>query len=118
MSSRSISFGVMPEKSLAICDGPGGGRRVSPFSPCTPECESSMPASAPWAWAASVISRRWRRSWSSHMRAEMYGVSSASGLTVQYSVQTAAQPPSALTARWAAWLHGFSTPNPVQWGTW
>ena len=48
----------------------------------------------------------------------MNGVSSASGETVQYSVQTAAQPPSAFTARWAACDHGFSTPKPVQWGTW
>ena len=52
------------------------------------------------------------------MRAEMKGVSSASGETVQYSVQTAAQPPSALTARCAACDHGFSTPKPVQCGTW
>ena len=118
MSHRSIRFGVMFEKSLAICDGAGGGSRVSQFSPCAPECESSIPASDPCLWAASGTSARWARSWSSHIRAEMNGVSSASSETVQYSVQTAAQPPSALTARWAACDHGFSTPKPVQWGTW
>ena len=36
---------------------------------------------------------------SSHRRAEMNGVSSESGLTAQYSVLTAAQPPSAFVAR-------------------
>ena len=71
MSSCSIAFGVIPEKSLGICDGAGGGSRVSQFSPWAPEWESSMPASAPWACAAAHMSPRWRRSWSSHMRAEM-----------------------------------------------
>ena len=118
MSHFSIRFGVMFEKSLAICEGAGGGSRVSQFSPCAPECESSMPASDPCRWAASGTSARWARSWSSHIRAEMNGVSSASSETVQYSVQTAAQPPSALTSRWAACDQGFSTPKPVQCGTW
>ena len=44
-------------------------------------------------------------------------ISSLSGLTAAYSVQTAAHPPSALRARWRACDHGFSTPKPVQCGT-
>ena len=48
----------------------------------------------------------------------MSGASSESGENGAYSVQTAAQPPSAFTPRWAAWVQGFSVPNPEQWGTW
>ena len=88
-------------KSLAICDGAAAGSRDSLFSPWTPVCDSSIPASAPSSCARRRSSATaCRRSWSSHIRADTYGVSSDSGLIVQYSVQTAAQPPSALTARW------------------
>ena len=55
---------------------------------------------------------------SSQSRADTYGDSSDSWLIEQYSVQTAAQPPSAFMPRKAACVHGFSTPKPVQWGTW
>ena len=48
----------------------------------------------------------------------MYGDSSESGDTGAYSVQTAAQPPSAFIPRCAACEPGFSVPKPVQWGTW
>jgi hypothetical protein len=48
----------------------------------------------------------------------MKGVSSDSGLTAQYSVHTAAQPPSAFVARKRACERGFWTPKPVQCGTW
>ena len=51
-------------------------------------------------------------------RAETYGDSSESALTGAYSVFTAAQPPSAFTARKRAWEPGFSVPKPVQCGTW
>ena len=43
---------------------------------------------------------------------------SVSGLIGANSVQTAAQPPSAFMPRWRACDHGFSSPKPVQWGTW
>ena len=66
----------------------------------------------------AVISCSARMSSSSHSRADTYGVSSDSGLIEQYSVFTAAQPPSAFMPRNAACVHGFSTPKPVQWGTW
>ena len=55
-----------------------------------------------------------RRSPSSQSRAEMNGVSSESGLTAQYSVLTAAQPPSAFVERCRACPPGFCTPKPVQ----
>ena len=45
-------------------------------------------------------------------------VSSDSGRIEQYSVQHAAQPPSALMPRWYACMPGFSEPAPMQWGTW
>ena len=48
----------------------------------------------------------------------MKGVSSESALIAQYSVLTAAQPPSAFVERWRACPPGFCTPKPVQWGTW
>jgi len=47
---------------------------------------------------------------SSQIREEMYGDSSESYETGAYSVQTAAQPPSALTARKRACEPGFSVP--------
>ncbi len=59
-----------------------------------------------------------RTSSSSHRRADTYGDSSVSALIEQYSVHTAAQPPSAFIPRNAACVHGFSTPKPVQCGTW
>ena len=119
MSRLVIARGTSPTaKSPAICDGAAAGSRDSLFSPCAPVCESSIPASAPSSCACSAVTASIRRSWSSHIRAATYGVSSDSALMVQYSVQTAAQPPCALTARWRACDHGFSTPNPVQWGTW
>ena len=55
-------------------------------------------ASAPCSCAPSVISRSARMSPSSQSRAETYGYSSHSGLIEQYSVHTAAQPPSAFIA--------------------
>ena len=100
MSRTVIARGTSPvAKSLAICEGAAAGRRDSLFSPCAPVCESSMPASAPWRCASSHVAASTCTSPSSHMRAETYGVSSDSALIVQYSVLTAAQPPSALTAR-------------------
>mgnify|MGYP000300618864 CR=1 FL=1 len=48
----------------------------------------------------------------------MYGASSESKSTGAYSVQTAAQPPSAFVPRCAACEPGFAEPKPVQWGTW
>ena len=84
----------------------------------SPPCQSSTPASAPWRCASSVISRSARTSSSSQSRAETDGYSSVSGLIEQYSVHTAAQPPSAFMPRNAACVHGFSTPKPVQCGTW
>ena len=54
---------------------------------------------------------------SSQMRAETRIVSSDSGLIEQYSVHTAAQPPSAFIARWPACAPGFSEPAPMQCGT-
>jgi hypothetical protein len=100
------------------CDGAIAGRRYSRRGQWTPEWWSSQPASAPCSCARSHMSARLRRSPSSQRRAETKGISSESGLTAQYSVQTAAQPPSAFMARWAACDHGFSVPKPVQWGTW
>ena len=100
MSRFVMARGTSPvAKSLAICEGAAAGRRDSLFSPCAPVCESSMPASAPCRCASSQVAASTRTSPSSHMRAETYGVSSDSALIVQYSVLTAAQPPSALTAR-------------------
>ena len=118
--SRSSSPAAPPPsaKSPAICDGAAAGSRDSLFSPCAPVCDSSIPASAPCSCAASVVRRSASASPSSHIRADTYGVSSDSREMVAYSVQTAAQPPSALTARCAACDNGFSTPNPVQCGTW
>ena len=55
--------------------------------------------SAPCSCARSHVRASARRSSSSQSRAEMKGVSSESGLIAQYSVQTAAQPPSAFMAR-------------------
>ena len=43
---------------------------------------------------------------------------SVSGWIMQASVQSAAQPPSAFTARCAALAPGRSTPAPVHCGTW
>jgi hypothetical protein len=54
---------------------------------------------------------------SSQNRAAISGASSESGEIGAYSVQTAAQPPSAFTPRCAACVHGFSVPNPEQCGT-
>ena len=113
MSRFVIALGTTPvAKSLAICDGAADGSRDSEFSACTPRvprarCPPARPARAPRRTSAPSI----RRSWSSQIRAEMYGVSSDSGVDGAYSVQTAAQPPSALTARCRACDHGFSTPN-------
>ncbi len=114
-SDLVISLGTTPvAKSLASCDGPTDASRDSEFSACTPVWPSSIPASDPSACASSHITESMRTSWSSHSRAATYGVSSDSALTAQYSVQTAAQPPSALTARCRDCDHGFSTPKPVQ----
>ena len=55
---------------------------------------------------------------SSQNRAAISGASSDSGEKGAYSVHTAAQPPSALTPRWAACVQGLSVPKPEQWGTW
>ena len=98
MSRFVIARGTSPgAKSLAICEGAAAARRDSLFSPCAPVCESSMPASAPCLCASSQVAASTRTSRSSHMRADTYGVSSDSWLIAQYSVLTAAQPPSALT---------------------
>ena len=51
---------------------------------------------------------------SSQILAETRIVSSDSGLIEQYSVQQAAQPPSALMPRWYACMPGFSEPAPMQ----
>ncbi len=119
MSSRSIARGtVMPSKSLESCDGASGGSRDSRASAYRPPCHSSTPAREPCRCASSVISRSARASSSSHSRADTYGDSSVSGLIEQYSVHTAAQPPSAFIPRNDACVHGFSTPKPVQCGTW
>ncbi len=64
------------------------------------------------------MSARLARSSSSQSWAETYGDSSESRLTGEYSVQTAAQPPSALTPRCSAWEPGLRVPKPVQCGTW
>ena len=99
MSSRSIAFGVTSRYSLASWEGAIAGSRYSRRGQCAPEWWSSTPARLPRSWTSSHMSESARRSSSSHRRAEMNGVSSESGLTAQYSVQTAAQPPSAFVAR-------------------
>ena len=100
MSRFVMARGTSPgAKSLAIWEGAAAARRDSLFSPCAPVCESSIPASAPCRCASSQVAASTRTSPSSHMRAETYGVSSESMLIAQYSVLTAAQPPSALTPR-------------------
>ena len=119
MSRLVMARGTRPgAKSLAICEGAAAARRDSLFSPCAPVCESSMPASAPCLCASSAVAASTCTSRSSHIRAETYGVSSDSALIAQYSVLTAAQPPSALTARCRACDQGLSEPKPVQCGTW
>ncbi len=119
MSESSIALGTASgSNSLAIWLGASGTVRDSRVSTWMPPCHSSTAASAPWPCASSVMSRSERTSPSSQSRAEMNGYSSLSGLIAQYSVHTDAQPPSALSPRWRACVHGFSTPNPVQCGTW
>ena len=119
MSSLSIALGTTTlSRSLAICDGASCTSRDSRPSAYTPPCHSWTPASAPCSCALSVISDSARASSSSQRRAETYGVSSDSCVIEQYSVHTAAQPPSAFMPRKAACVHGFSTPKPVQCGTW
>ncbi len=119
MSATDIAFGTTPSaKSPAIAEGATDGSRDSEFSPWAPVCDSSMPASAPYSWIASVVSRSASRSPSSHIRTDTYGVSSESCETAAYSVHTPPQPPSAFSRRWAACVRGFSTPKPVQCGTW
>ena len=120
MSESSIAFGTTSgSNSLAIWLGASGTVRDSRASTWMPPCHSSTAASAPCACASSVISRSARTSPSSHRRAEMYGYSSLSGLIAQYSVHTERPAALGLHARGArACVHGFSTPNPVQCGTW
>ena len=81
------------------CEGAGAGRRDWRRGEWAPEWWSSQPARAPCSWARSHVTASARTSSSSQSRAEMKGVSSESGLIAQYSVQTAAQPPSAFMAR-------------------
>ena len=119
MSESSMAFGTTSgSNSLAIWLGASGTVRDSRASTWMPPCHSSTAASAPCPCASSVMSRSARTSPSSQRRAEMYGYSSLSGLIAQYSVHTEAQPPSALSPRWRACVQGFSTPKPVQCGTW
>ena len=119
MSALVIAFGTASGScSDASWLGASGTARDSRVSTWMPPCQSCTPASAPWRCASSVIRRSARASSSSQSRAETDGYSSVSGLIEQYSVQTAAQPPSAFRPRNAACVHGFSTPKPVQCGTW
>ena len=83
-----------------------------------PLCASSIPASAPPAWIASAILASAGRSPSSHSRSSINGVMSELGWISTCSVQTTAQPPSALTLRMAACAVGSRYPIPLQCGTW
>ena len=119
MSARSIVLGTTSgSNSLAIWLGARGTVRDSRASTWMPPCHNSTAARAPCPCASSVMRRSARTSPSSHRRAETKGYSSLSGLIAQYSVQTEAQPPSALSERCRACVQGFSTPKPVQCGTW
>ena len=119
MSAIDIAMGTTPSaKSPATAEGATEGSRDSEFSPWAPVCESSMPASEPYWWIASVVRRSASRSPSSHIRTETYGDSSESRDTAAYSVHTPPHPPSAFIRRCAACVRGFSTPKPVQCGTW
>jgi hypothetical protein len=91
---------------------------VERFAALSPLCTSSIPASAPWAWTASVSSAWAAMSASSQSRPSTYGVTSVEGWISTSSVHTTAQPPSALTARMAAWARGSRHPIPLQCGTW
>ena len=111
MSESSIALGTTSGSySLAIWLGASGTVRDSRPSTWMPPCQSSTAASAPCECASSAIRRSARTSPSSHRRAEMNGYSSLSGLIEQYSVETDAQPPSALMPRCRACVHGFATP--------
>ena len=90
---------MLISKSEGICEGPRGLARDSMQGACGPPYHSSMPASPPNLWTRSHIAPRLRTSPSSQIRAETRLVSSDSGWIEQYSVQTAPQPPSILTAR-------------------
>ncbi len=91
---------MLSSKSEAIWDGPRGVARDSMHGACGPPYHSSIPASAPNWCRRSHIAARLRTSPSSQIRAETREVSSDSGWIEQYSVQHAAQPPSAFMPRW------------------
>ena len=55
---------------------------------------------------------------SSQRRPSAYGATSDEGWISTSSVQTTAQPPSALTPRMKASGVGSRWPIPLQWGTW
>jgi hypothetical protein len=95
-----------------------GASLLDRFGAFIPLCASSIPASAPPAWIASAILASAGRSPSSHRRSSMKGVISELGCISTCSVQTTAQPPSALTLRMAAWAVGSRYPMPLQCGTW
>ena len=100
----------------------GTARGARSETPCTarsaPPYQSSTLASASQAWTAAVVRARLRTSSSSQSRAETRWQSSDSGWIEQYSVQTAAHPPSAFIPRCPAWKPGFSEPAPLHWGVW
>ena len=95
-----------------------GASRLHRLAPWMPLCTGSKPASAPWACTRSVIRRSAGMSESSHSRPSAYGDVSELGWISTSSVQTTAQPPSALTPRISASAVGSRWPMPLQWGTW
>src|SRR3972149_6576032 len=108
MSSLSASIAyVRYSKSEGICDGPRATQRVSMHGACGPPYQSSAAERQSCSWSMSHMSDRFLMSSSSQSRADMRCVSSDSGEIEQYSVDTAASPPSAFTARENAWLNGF-----------
>ena len=120
MSAVSIGLGTTqpPSSWEAMSEEDSAGSRDSQPFETLPPCQSCTPASAPCSCASSVMSRRLRTSWSSKSWAQTKPATSAWGLIEQYSVQTAAQPPSAFVPRCPACVPGFTVPKPQQCGTW
>ena len=94
--------------------GPGSISREYRLAAFMPPCASSIAASAPCSWIARVSAPAPECRESSHRRPSMIRREIARvGWISTSSVLTTAQPPSAFTARMAAWLRGLRIAHAV-----